>query len=140
MIELFFGNVPAVISTIVVIGIWSYIIITIQKRKQITNWRSRIAFITLCGLILCIFVATRDRYDLSVVAMTETEISGGIFAADSIQSYLCCIGGGVIAYSFVSAMLSRNQKYREIMFYLLSLTVILKTIIIEASRVIMILS
>ena len=108
------------------------------KKKQITNWRSRIAFLTLCGLILCIFVATRDRYDLSVVAMTE--ISGGIFAADSIQSYLCCIGGGVIAYSFVSAMLNRNQKYREIMFYLLSLTVILKTIIIEASRVIMILS
>jgi hypothetical protein len=137
MFDLYFKNIPTIISTLLVISMWTYIIRVIQKRKQITCWGRHIAFITLFGLLLCIFVAIRDRYDLSVIAMTENDILGGIFAADSIQSYLCCIGGAVIAYCCLSSLFIRTQRYRQNMFFLLSVVIILKTLIIEVSRIIM---
>lgn len=47
MFDLYFRNTPTIISTVLVNGIWIYIIRSIRKRKQITNWGRYIAFISI---------------------------------------------------------------------------------------------
>lgn len=67
-------------------------------------------------LVICIFAAIRDEYALSVQASIGTEVSPGLFALDSIQSNLSCIGGAVIAFCSLSSIFVRKQGYRKVMF------------------------
>jgi len=132
--KLYFGNAPSIISTLLIIGIFIYVGITIAKQKEIKSWGKRIAILALWGLLVCIFVATRDGYDLSVQASMSTGVLPGLFPLNSIQSSLCCIGGAIIAFCSFSSIFVRKQGYRKVMFFILSATILLKTLVIELSR------
>jgi len=132
--KLYFGNAPSIISTLLIIGIFIYVGITIAKQKEIKSWGKRIAILALWGLLVCIFVATRDGYDLSVQASMSTSVLPGLFPLNSIQSSLCCIGGAIIAFCSLSSIFVRKQGYRKVMFFILSATILLKTLVIELSR------
>ena len=131
---MYFGNFVTTISTILVVIACIYIVCTIRKRNQIEYWGRRIAFLAILGLLICCFVAARDGYHLSVQASFNTSVEPGIFTIDSIQSTACCLGGAVIAFASLSGILIRNQKYRSVMFLVLSGTMIIKMLIIEISR------
>ena len=135
--KLYFGNAPSIISTLLIIGIFIYVGITIAKQKEIKSWGKRIAILALWGLLVCIFVATRDGYDLSVQASMSTGVLPGLFPLNSIQSSLCCIGGAIIAFCSLSSIFVRKQGYRKVMFFILSATILLKTLVIELSRVLL---
>ena len=135
--KLYFGNAPSIISTLLIIGIFIYVGITIAKQKEIKSWGKRIAILALWGLLVCIFVATRDGYDLSVQASMSTSVLPGLFPLNSIQSSLCCIGGAIIAFCSLSSIFVRKQGYRKVMFFILSATILLKTLVIELSRVLL---
>ena len=131
---MYFGNFVTTISTMLVVIACIYIVCTIRKRNQIEYWGRRIAFLAILGLLICCFVAARDGYHLSVQASFNTSVEPGIFTIDSIQSTACCLGGAVIAFASLSGILIRNQKYRSVMFLVLSGTMIIKMLIIEISR------
>lgn len=133
--NLYFGNFVTTVSTIIVCMVWTFIIYSAIHHKKIKNWGRMTAILALSGLVLCCFVATRDGYDKSVQASTDSSIQAGIFTVTSIQSLLACIGGCVIAFSAISSIFVKNQKYRKIMFFCLSLAIIFKTILIEVSRI-----
>lgn len=135
--NLYFGNVTSLLSTILIAMTLWYIVLTTAKRTKITYWGRRIGILAGLGLLVCCFVATRDGYDLSVQASFNDNVVAGLFTVNSIQSIFCCIGGGVIALSSFSSLFIKNQKYREIMFYMLSTAIIVKTFIIEISRWVM---
>lgn len=111
-----------------------YIIYTAIKQKQIEHWGRRISLLALFGLLTCCFVATRDSYYLSIQASFDTEVTAGLFKIDSLQSTLCCIGGAIIAFSSLSSVFIKSQKYRKAMFFVLSAAIIIKILIIEISR------
>lgn len=135
--DLYFGNLLSAISTLLVVGIFIYIGVTISKQQEIEKWGGKVTFLALWGLIICCFVAIRDSYHLSVQASMNSSIAAGIFTVESIQSTLCCIGGAIITFCTLSSIIIRKQKYRRFMFIVLSAVVLVKTIIIEISRIIM---
>lgn len=111
MLNLFFANIVTAISTILVIGVLIFSIMTMIKQKEINHWGRRVALLSVLGLLVCIFVATRDNYHLSVMNMTNPNIAPGVFTADSIQSTLCCLGGAIIAFCSISSIFIRRQGY-----------------------------
>lgn len=134
--NLYFGSFVSIVSTLFVIGVFVYIGITIAKRNEVQSWGKRITILAIWGLLVCIFVATRDGYHLSVQAAMDTAVLPGVFTLRSIQSTLCCIGGAVIAYCALSSIFIRKQRYWKAMFYILSATILFKTLVIEISRAI----
>lgn len=135
--NLYFGDFTSIISTFLVIGVFIYMGITIGKQNQITSWGKRIIILALWGLLICIFTAARDGYALSVQVSMGDQVSPGLFALDSIQSTLACIGGAVIAFCSLSSIFVRKQGYRKAMFFILSAAIIFKTLVIEISRILL---
>ena len=111
-----------------------YISITIARHKTIKCWGQRILILSIQGFIVCCFVAARDKYYLSVQASFEEDMITGLFSLNSIQSKLCSIGGAVIAVSIIASILIKREQCRKKFFLVLSLTIILKTLLIEISR------
>ncbi len=137
MLDLYFGSISAIISTVLVISILGYIGFVFYKKEKIRGFGKHIAVILFWGLLVCIFVATRDDYVLSVAnAFNAGKI--GTFSLSSIQSNLCCLAGGVIAISAISSIFVKNQKYRKTVFFVISGAVIFKTLVIEISRLLLI--
>lgn len=132
--NLYFGGITETASTILVVVIWVYFFWSVTKCKNEERWGRKSAILAMTGLVACCFVATRDGYHLSVQASFDDTVMGGLFAIDSIQSALCSIGGAVIAFSTLSSAFVKNQKYRKVMFLILGMTIIFKTLIIEISR------
>lgn len=132
--ELYFGNFVTTVSTLLIFAMVCFIVYTIFKREGIQFWGRRVAFIALYGLLICCFVATRDNYHLSVQASFDNTVTAGLFTIYSIQSTLCCIGGAIITFSSISSIFVRNQKYRKVMFFVLSAAIIFKMLVIEISR------
>ncbi len=129
----------SVISTIAILMELAFIVYGYVKRKQIKGWGRQTLLIGLWGLFVCCLVATRDKYHLSVQASFDPSVSAGLFTIDSMQSTLCCIGGAIIAFAGLSSIFVKKQGYRKLMFFVLGGAVILKTIIIEISRLVIML-
>lgn len=134
--SLYFGNFVTTISTLMVFLAIVFIMYSVIKRGTVQYWGRRTAFLGLFGLVLCCFVAMRDGYDKSVQAFFDTTITAGVFSLESLQSNLCCIGGAIITFSSFSSILVKNQKYRKVMFFLLSATILAKVLVIEISRLV----
>lgn len=132
--SLYFGGFTTTMSTILVLATWAYILYNSVNNKKTEHWGRKIAALAVLGLIVCCFVATRDGYHLSVQASFDETVTAGLFAINSIQSTLCCIGGAIIAFSSISSIFVKSQTYRKVMFFVLGFTVLFKTLIIEISR------
>lgn len=129
------GFVTSIAAAVMAIGVFAYIGFTLSRREEIQSWGKRILVLAAVGLLLCILVAYRDGYHLSVQAAMDGSVLPGRFTLDSIQSTLASIGGGLIAFSAFSAFFVKKQAYRRNMFLLLSATILFKTLVIELSRV-----
>lgn len=134
--NLYFGNFVTTASTILVLVLWAFIVYSVVKQKEVEHWGRRIAGLALFGLLVCCFIATRDGYHLSVQASFDDTVKAGLFTIDGIQSTLCCIGGATIFISSISSIFVKNQKYRKVMFYVLSGAIVIKTLVIEISRLV----
>lgn len=133
--DLYFGNLTSILSTLFLLAMLVFIGYTFGKHKSINKWGRKIAILALLGLIVCCLVAARDGYYLSVQASFDKRVAAGLFTLDSIQSTACCIGGAIIAFSSLITIFVKNQKYRKVMFGILSATIIIKLLIIEISRI-----
>lgn len=134
--NLYFGDLTTTVSTALVFVVWAYMASNIVNHKKVEYWGRKIAVLATLGLLVCCFVATRDGYHLSVQSSFDETVSAGLFTINSIQSTLCCIGGAIIAIASVSSIYVKKQKYRKAMFLVLSCTMLLKTLIIEISRLV----
>ena len=128
MLKLFFGDLLSALTTVVLLAVLTLIVLIAVRRKGIMHWGRRTLVLALAGLILCCLVALRDDYVAALQGRT------GFFPLDSVQIYLAYIGGAVIAFSSLSSIFVRNQKYRKVMFFILSGSIIFKAVLIELSR------
>ena len=129
------GLVTSIAAAVLAIGVFAYIGFTLSQKDRIQSWGKRILVLGAFGLLLCILVAYRDGYHLSIQAAMDGSVLPGRFTLDSVQSTLASIGGGLIAFSAVSALFVKKQAYRRNMFLLLSAAILFKTLVIELSRV-----
>ena len=93
--------------------------------------------ITFGGLYLCYLAATRDGYVESVQSIIDGTTQIGLFAVNSIQSYLAAIGGIAIILIAIVSIFIKKQKYGKRIFSILSLIIIFKIFLIEISRIIL---
>ena len=131
MFSLFFGNPLSIASTAFLLVVLAMIIYTGVRHKKIEKWGRRTLALAFIGLILCCLVAMRDGYVDALQGGT------GLFSLASVQISLAYIGGIAIAFSSLSSIFIRNQKYRKVMFFVLSGAIIFKAVIIEVSRIVM---
>lgn len=62
MITLFFGDLWSILSTVLLLVVLLYIIMTSTKHREIEKWGQRTLILAITGLLLCIFVVLRDDY------------------------------------------------------------------------------
>ena len=131
MLTLFFGNPLAIVSTVFLLAVLGIIVCTAAKHRKIEKWGRRTFALAVVGWLLCCLVAVRD-------GLVDTMQGGtGLFALTSVQISLASIGGFVIACSALSSIFVRNQKYRKVMFFVLSGAILFKAVLIEVSRIAM---
>lgn len=137
MKTLFLNGKWTILSTIFVVLVLVYITVVMIKNKKITNWGRHIMVITFGGLYLCYLAATRDGYVESVQSIIDGTTQIGLFAVNSIQSYLAAIGGIAIILIAIVSIFIKKQKYGKRIFSILSLIIIFKIFLIEISRIIL---
>jgi hypothetical protein len=106
---------------------------SIKKRKSVQHWGVRLLSLWGIGLVLCIVVAMRDNYHLSVAALSDSSIQPGRFSADSIQSTMCMLLGGLNFLILFSSLLIRKQNFFKISYFVLTIVIVMKVLIIELS-------
>ena len=131
MYDLFFKDLLSTLSTAVVIVVVLFIVIITVKSPSIKKWGRLTLILTFVGLFLCCLAVTRDNY---VQALLE---ESGLFALNSLPINTAYIAGAINAYAVLSSMFVKDQKYRKVMFFLLSSSIISKIIVIEVSRIIL---
>lgn len=131
MVTLFFGDLWSILSTVLLLAVLSYIAFTSNKHKKCEKWERKILVLAITGLLLCIFVVIRDDYAVALQGGT------GVFSLESLQIKLSYLGGAAIGFSILSSIFIHNQKYRKIMFFVLSGAIILKAALIEGTRIMM---
>lgn len=131
MQHLFFSNLWSILSTTFILVILAFIIQTITKHNEIERWGRRILFLTITGILLCIFVVMRDDYALALQG------GAGLFSLESMQINLAYIAAGVIGISSLSTIFVHNQKYRKTVFFIVSAAILFKVGLIEISRMMM---
>ncbi len=107
--------------------------LTLKNRKTIHHWGRRLFVLWALGLALCILVAYRDRYHLSVIAMSDPSVEPGLFSATGLQSTFCMILGALNMFTLISSLFTKKQSYKQTMYYLLSASIVLKVLMIELS-------
>lgn len=125
MFNMFFGNIFALLTTVLVLILLAFISLTLVRRDEIKKWGRLILIIILAGTAVSGLCATRDAY------MTES----ALFSINSMQSVVCSIAGGLIFLAGVISIFIKNQKFRKISFSLISILFIIQVITIEASRI-----
>lgn len=109
------------------------ILFTVKRRSEVKSWGKRLFLLWIIGLALCMVVALRDNYHLSVMAMTDSTVESGVFAADSWQSNLCMILGAVNMFTVLSALFIKKSNYRKLMYFTLVFVITVKVLVIELS-------
>jgi len=127
MFNLFFGNIFALLTTVLVLILLAFIGLTLVRRNQIKKWGWLILIIILAGTAVSALCAMRDAY------MTKS----ALFSINSMQSVVCSIAGGLIFVAGVISIFIKNQKFRKTYFSIISILFIIQVITIEASRIIL---
>lgn len=125
MLRLFFGNLFSALTTVLVLGMLAFVVVSIIKRHRIERWGRRILAFILIGTAISAFSATRDAF------MMEN----ALFCFTGIQSMVCSILGGLIFLTGIVALFVKNQRFRKTGFVLITMFFLIQVITIEASRI-----
>ena len=131
---LYFGTLPAILSTLLLIVIFAYFFSTAARQAQTTHWGRRTGLLGAMGLVLCCLVVVRDGYVNSVTALFDPAAAPGLLAADGFISTLCCMGGAAVAILVLFCLFVRKQLWRKRAFFALGGIILLKTLLVEIGR------
>ena len=132
--NLYFGTVPAALSTLLFIVILAYFVLAAAKQAQITHWRRRTGLLAALGLLLCCLVVVRDGYVNSVTALFDPAVAPGLLAADGFIATLCYAGGAAVAAVLLFCLFARKQSLRKVAFFALGGVILFKTLLVEIAR------
>jgi len=130
----YFGDSLRTLTTLLLLGVLGYMGITIGNRRKIAFWGKRVVTLAILGFIACIFAAARDGYHLSVQAANNPDSAPGLFAMDSAQSILGSLGGMLMVIGALSCLFVKKQTYRKAVFFILSVIITAKILLIEIAR------
>lgn len=121
-------NLIDIFSFVLLLATVGYIAYIFNNRNKIERWGRKVLILIVVGLVLCSFVVMRDDYVLAMQGGV------GVFALNSIQIQLAYGLATVIVISALICLFSKNQKHKRILFMVISFLVVMKTLLIEISR------
>jgi len=122
--ELLFGSVPALLTTVLVVAMIVFIVLVYRNREKVTKWGRLIAIFLVVGIAVSAMSGTRDNF----------AASGALFAMNSFQAYACMALGGAIVVTALISVFFKNQSKKSRFFAVLAVLFIAKVAIIEISR------
>lgn len=136
--KLYFGNIVTTITTIMVLTLVGFIGYSLWNRNTINFWGRRNLFLLIYGLVICCFAATRDGLDKTIQSAIDGSCPPGIFPLLSVPNIIGCIGAAMIIIAAIATLIARTQHMREIWFYFMSGGILLKIVVTEIARIMMI--
>lgn len=136
--KLYFGNIVTTVTTIMVLILIGFIGYSIWNRNIISFWGRRNLFLLIYGLVICCFAATRDGLDKTIQATIDGSCAPGIFPLVSVSNIVGCIGAAMILIAAIATLIARSQHMREIWFYFMSGGILLKIVVMEISRIMLV--
>lgn len=136
--KLYFGNIVTTITTIMVLTLVEFIGYSLWNRNTINFWGRRNLFLLIYGLVICCFAATRDGLDKTIQSAIDGSCTPGIFPLLSVPNIIGCIGAAMIIIAAIATPIARTQHMREIWFCFMSGGIVLKIVVTEIARIMMI--
>ena len=126
MLNLYFGNVPSALSTILFLVFVVFVIITMKRPDSRRKWKIAAIITVLMGIGMSALSGIKDSMgDMMAVSFEQM---------NAPLAVLCTLGGLALLIGIVAAF-CRKEKINKILFYSLSLIIVAKTIIVEVLRI-----
>lgn len=135
--KLYFGNTTTTVTTILILGLLSFIGYSVWHRADIQFWGRRSLFLAFYGLLICCFAAARDGLDKTIQYAIDASCAPGIFSLLSVPNLIGCVGAALILIAGIATLFSKSQHAREIWFYLMSGGAMLKIVTVEIARILL---
>ena len=126
MFNLYFGNVPSILSTILFLVFVVFFIKTVKKADDGRKWKKAAIITVLMGTAMSALSGLKDSFaDTMAISFEQMNLPLAI---------LCALGGMALLMG-VAAVFCRKEKFNKGLFYALSFIILAKTIVVEALRI-----
>lgn len=126
MLNLYFGNIPSIISTILFLVFVVFFIITVKKADGGRKWKKAAIITVVMGTAMSAFSGIKDSFgDSMAVSFEQMNLPLAI---------LCILGGMAILVGIV-AVFCKKEKINKVLFYAMSFIIVAKTIVVEVLRI-----
>jgi hypothetical protein len=126
MLELYFGNVPSILSTIVFFVFVWYFIKTIRKPEENRKWKKASIITVLTGTLMSALSGIKD---------TVAEKTAVSFEQMNIPLAILCGLGLIAVISGVTAGFCKKEKVNKVIFFILNIIIFAKTAVVEILRI-----
>lgn len=127
MLKLYFSKATDVISLVLIIGFSIFFGIVNSRRENIEGWGRLVLVVFFVGLFMSMMSGMRDGMS------TPT----AVFPNNNWACILLSILGGLAFIVGIIAIIIRKQNFWQISFYMLSMIIIVKTLLVETYRIIL---
>ena len=135
--KLYFGNAVTTATTLMILALLGFIGWSVFNRANIQYWGSRSTVLLVFGLIICCFAAARDGLDKTIQNAIDGSCAPGLFPPVSIPTIAGCVGALLIIIAAIATPIAKTQRAREIWFYIMSGSAVLKIVTMEIARIIL---
>ena len=126
MFNLYFGNVPSILSTILFLAFVVFFIKTVKKADGGRKWKKAAIITVLMGTAMSALSGLKDSSaDPMAISFEQMNLPLAI---------LCALGGMALLMGVV-AVFCKKEKFNRGLFYALSFIILAKTIVVEALRI-----
>ncbi|MBW4827584.1 MAG: hypothetical protein KZY61_06605 [Clostridiaceae bacterium] len=126
MIKLFFGNIPTILSTGLIVVFVIFLKDVLSKDPQITRWGTLALRMFLLGFIMSAMSGAKDYSGIVPVIK---------FGPGNKAFIVLSVLGGIGILFGIWAFISKNKSVHRTIFYALSVIIIIKTVIVEVMRI-----
>ena len=126
MLNLYLGNVPSILSTILFLVFVVFFIKTTKKTGGERKWKKAAIITVLMGTAMSALSGIKDSMaDTMAVSFEQMNVPLAI---------LCALGGLALLMGII-AICSKKDKINKGIFYALSMIILAKTILVEVLRI-----
>lgn len=136
--NLYFGDNTSIQTTVLLLVFLILLGIIVRKRGEIHHWGWLTLGLFSLGLYICIIGATRDGLHLTVQHAIDGSVDPGLFSLTSMQTIFGAVLGIVIVVSAILCIFLRKQNARKFLFFIISGSMLVKILMIELSRIILV--
>lgn len=133
--KLYFGNALTILTTILTVGLIVYLVSTVLRHESIQLWGRQTLLTFFWGLLICCLAATRDGYVGSVQYLIDGTMQPGVIGVYSVPGIIAMACGGLIFLAGLLTLFIHRQNIREVLYYVMSGSVIVKILTVEITRI-----